>query len=96
MLTMVVAFLLRVCAIDTQGTDAIKSMYAAVGLAWLTWLMEQPFVTKLVELLYDFISKNRISLGDSMDMLMAGKKLDMSKQGVTTCADVDEECTVDW
>lgn len=79
-----------------QGTDAIKAMYAAVGLGWLTWLMEQPVVTTLVELLYDFISKNRISLGQSMDVLMAGKKLDMSKQGVTTCGDVDEECAVDW
>lgn len=79
-----------------QGTNAIKEMYAAVGLGWLIWLMELPIATKLVDLIYEYLSKNRISLGNSMDMLLAGKKLDMSKQGVTTCADVDEACEVEW
>lgn len=84
------------CLPVVQGTDAIKAMYASVGLGWLIWLMELPLASKLVDLFYEFVSHNRISLGNSMDMLLAGKKLDMSKQGVTTCADVDEACEVDW
>ena len=71
-------------------------MYSVVGLSWLSFLMELPLFTQLVDLLYDFVSRNRISLGNAMDALVAGKKLQMSKQGVSTCSDVDEECTVDW
>ncbi|KAG2427665.1 hypothetical protein HXX76_012314 [Chlamydomonas incerta] len=79
-----------------QGTDAIRAMYTVVGLGWLAFLMELPLFTQAVDALYDFISRNRISLGSAMDTLLAGKKLQMSKQGVTTCSDVDEECSVDW
>ncbi|KAG2487072.1 hypothetical protein HYH03_014318 [Edaphochlamys debaryana] len=79
-----------------MGTDAIRSMYTVVGLGWLAFLMELPLFTAAVDALYDFISRNRISLGAAMDTLLAGKKLQMSKAGVTTCSDVDEECSVDW
>lgn len=79
-----------------QGTDAIRAMYTVVGLGWLAFLMELPLFTNAVDVLYEFISRNRISLGAAMDTLLAGKKLQMSKQGVTTCSDVDEECSVDW
>lgn len=79
-----------------QGTEAIRAMYSVVGLGWLSFLMELPFVTQLVDVLYDFISRNRISLGNAMDALVAGKKLQMAKQGTTVCGDLDEECAVDW
>ncbi|GLC47460.1 hypothetical protein PLESTF_001899700 [Pleodorina starrii] len=79
-----------------MGTDAIRVMYTVVGLGWLAFLMELPLFTNAVDALYDFISRNRISLGGAMDTLLAGKKLQMSKAGITTCSDVDEECSVDW
>ncbi|GFR48728.1 hypothetical protein Agub_g10685 [Astrephomene gubernaculifera] len=79
-----------------MGTDAIRAMYTVVGLGWLAFLMELPLFTSAVDALYDFISRNRISLGGAMDTLLAGKKLQMSKAGITTCSDVDEECSVDW
>jgi hypothetical protein len=49
-----------------------------------------------VDLLYNFLSANRLSLGGAFDVLIAAKRVEMSKQGVQTCGDVDEECSVEW
>lgn len=41
---------------------------------------------RLVDLLYDFLSKNRLSLGGAMDGIIAAKRMELSKQGVETCS----------
>lgn len=30
------------------------------------------------------------------DGIIAAKRIDMSKKGVETCGDVDEECAIEW
>jgi hypothetical protein len=37
-----------------------------VGLGWAVNLMELPIISKLVDLLYEFLSANRISLGNAL------------------------------
>ncbi len=53
-------------------------------MAWSRANLPHPFPPvnhhQMVDALYDFISRNRISLGQAMDTLLAGKKLQMSKQ----------------
>ncbi|KAF6257418.1 hypothetical protein COO60DRAFT_1271375 [Scenedesmus sp. NREL 46B-D3] len=79
-----------------QGTDALRLLFGTVGLGWAVDLMEVPLLNKLVDLLYEFLSANRISLGNALDGIIAAKRIDMSKQGVETCGDVDEECAIEW
>jgi hypothetical protein len=49
-----------------------------------------------VDVIYNFLSANRLSLGGAFDMFIAAKRVEMSKKGVETCGDVDEECAVEW
>lgn len=79
-----------------QGTAALELLFGTVGLGWAVNLMELPIVSKLVDLLYEFLSANRISLGNALDGIIAAKRIDMSKKGVDTCGDVDEECAIEW
>jgi len=69
-----------------RGTDALFALFDAVGLGWATRLAELPIVAKLVDVLYNFLSKNRLSLGGITDGIIAAKRMDMSKQGVETCS----------
>lgn len=41
-------------------------MRPQVNLGWVVGLMESPLLAKLVDLLYDFLSKNRIQLSGAM------------------------------
>mmetsp|Transcript_21371 Transcript_21371/g.46741 ORF Transcript_21371/g.46741 Transcript_21371/m.46741 type:complete len:400 (+) Transcript_21371:151-1350(+) len=79
-----------------MGTDALKALFDTVGLGWATKLSDLPGLNKVVDATYNFLSANRISLGGAMDAIIAAKRVDMSKQGVQTCSDVDEECVVEW
>ncbi|KAG1675367.1 hypothetical protein FOA52_012286 [Chlamydomonas sp. UWO 241] len=79
-----------------RGTDALMELFDAVGLGWATRIAEMPIVSKLVDLLYNFLSANRLSLGGAMDGIIAAKRMEMSKQGVETCQDVDEQCEAEW
>ena len=65
-------------------------------MGWAVRLSENPIINKIVDMLYDFMSANRIQLGGAMDAVFAVKRLEMSKQGVETCGEVDEACSVDW
>lgn len=78
------------------GTDALRTMFDEVGLGWATKLSESPMLAKMVDASYNFLSNNRISLGGAMDAVIAAKRVEMSKKGVETCGDVDEECSVEW
>jgi hypothetical protein len=49
-----------------QGTAALELLFGTVGLGWAVNLMELPIVSKLVDLLYEFLSANRISLGNAL------------------------------
>lgn len=40
---------------------------------------------RLVDLLYNFLSANRLSLGGALDGIIAAKRMDLSKQGKETC-----------
>jgi hypothetical protein len=73
------------------GTDALRALFDTVGLGWAVRLSEVPLFAKLLEVVYDFLSANRIVLGGALDGLIAAKRMDMSKKGVETCGDVDEE-----
>eukprot|EP00199_Chlamydomonas_sp_CCMP681_P001981 CAMPEP_0119107482 /NCGR_PEP_ID=MMETSP1180-20130426/10462_1 /TAXON_ID=3052 ORGANISM="Chlamydomonas cf sp, Strain CCMP681" /NCGR_SAMPLE_ID=MMETSP1180 /ASSEMBLY_ACC=CAM_ASM_000741 /LENGTH=348 /DNA_ID=CAMNT_0007092977 /DNA_START=181 /DNA_END=1224 /DNA_ORIENTATION=- len=78
------------------GTDALRAMFKEVGLSWAADLSAWPFVSKLVDLIYHFLSSNRISLGGAFDAIIAAKRVEMSKKGVESCGDLDEECSVEW
>jgi len=79
------------------GTEALKALFNEVGLGWVVKITELPFFAALVDLLYNFLSANRLSLGGVGDAIIAAKRMDMSKAGQETCADMDEECAVeDW
>jgi hypothetical protein len=49
-----------------QGTLALETLFGTVGLGWAVNLMELPIISKLVDLLYEFLSANRISLGNAL------------------------------
>lgn len=79
-----------------RGTQALEQLFDAVGLGWATKIMELPIINKLVDILYNFLSANRLSMGGALDGIIAAKRMDMAKAGVHTCADVDEECAAEW
>lgn len=79
-----------------MGTEALKELFDAVGLGWATRISELPIVAKIVDLLYDFLSANRLSLGGTMDGIIAAKRMELSKAGVETCGDLDEGCIAEW
>ncbi|KAI8471497.1 MAG: hypothetical protein J3K34DRAFT_376486 [Monoraphidium minutum] len=79
-----------------QGTDALRGLFGEVGLGWVVGLMESPVLAKLVDVIYEFLSKNRIKIGGAMDALIAARRVSMAKAGVETCGDVDGGCEVDW
>jgi hypothetical protein len=55
------------CALQVvQGTLALETLFSTVGLGWAVNLMELPIISKLVDLLYEFLSANRISLGNAL------------------------------
>jgi predicted DCC family thiol-disulfide oxidoreductase YuxK len=78
------------------GVDALNAMFEAVGLGWATKLGSLPLVSKAVDGLYDWLSSNRLTLGGAMDAVIAAKRVEMSKKGIETCGDMDEECAVEW
>ena len=78
------------------GTDALRALFDTVGLGWAVRLSEIPLFAKIMDVVYDFLSANRLSLGAAFDGVIAAKRIDLSKKGVETCGDVDEECSVDW
>ena len=50
-----------------------------------------------MDVLYEFLSANRLamgSMGGLLDGVIASKRITMAQQGVQTCGDVDEECSV--
>jgi len=49
-----------------QGTAALELLFGTVGLGWAVNLMELPIISKMVDLLYEFLSANRISLGNAL------------------------------
>ncbi|GBG00293.1 thiol-disulfide oxidoreductase [Raphidocelis subcapitata] len=79
-----------------QGTDALHELFGTVGLGWVVSVMESPLVSKLVEWLYEFLSKNRIKISGAMDALIAAKRVSMAKAGVEVCGDVDGGCEIEW
>ena len=42
-------------------------------------------VCRLVDMLYNFLSANRLSLGGALDGIIAAKRMEMSKSGKETC-----------
>ncbi|GAX83680.1 hypothetical protein CEUSTIGMA_g11105.t1 [Chlamydomonas eustigma] len=78
------------------GSDALRELFDTVGLGWATRISELPIIKKLVDMLYDFLSANRISLGGALDGIIAAKRMEMSKEGKETCSDIDEQCTTEW
>ena len=49
-----------------------------------------------MDLIYDFLSANRIKIGGAMDALVAAKRVTMAKAGVEVCGDVDGGCEIEW
>jgi len=78
------------------GSDALRELFNTVGLGWATRISELPIIKKLVDILYDFLSANRISLGGALDGIIAAKRMEMSKEGKETCSDIDEQCITEW
>ena len=79
-----------------QGTEALRALFGEVRLGWVVTLMESPLLAKIVDLLYDFLSKNRIQISGAMDALVAARRVNMAKAGVEVCGDVDGGCEIEW
>jgi hypothetical protein len=79
-----------------QGTEALRALFSQVGLGWVVGLMESPILAKIVDVIYDFLSANRIQIGGAMDALVAARRVNMAKAGVAVCGDVDGGCAVEW
>jgi hypothetical protein len=62
-----------------QGTDALRALFDEVGLGWVVTLMESPILAKIVDVIYEFLSKNRIKISGAMDALVAAKRVSMAK-----------------
>lgn len=60
-----------------MATDALRLLFSTVGLGWAVDIMEIPLISKLVDWLYDFLSANRISLGNALDGIIAAKRIDL-------------------
>ncbi len=76
------------------GTDALRVLFDTVGLGWAVSLSELPWIAKVVDVLYDFLSANRLSLGGALDGIIAAKRMDLSKQGKETCGGEKQVCRV--
>lgn len=79
-----------------MGTNALKLLFDEVGMGWATQMADFPLLNWLVDVLYNFLSKNRISLGGMMDSIIVAKRMELSKAGKETCGDMDDECMVEW
>jgi predicted NBD/HSP70 family sugar kinase/thiol-disulfide isomerase/thioredoxin len=75
----------------TTGMPALELLYSAVGLGWVFALSRLPVIGQAAELIYKFISKNRMSIGGGMDAVMALGKINMEAKGEGSCAE-DGEC----
>ncbi|KAF5836061.1 hypothetical protein DUNSADRAFT_6531 [Dunaliella salina] len=54
-----------------KGTDALKALFNAVGLAWVVKLADLPIIAGLVDLLYNNLAANRLSMGSFGDAIVA-------------------------
>jgi len=79
-----------------QGTEALRALFSQVGLGWVVTVMQSAVIAKLVDIVYDFLSANRIQIGGAMDALVAAKRVSMANAGVEVCGDVDGGCEVEW
>ncbi len=66
-------------------------LYTQVSLGWVFQLSKLPVIGQAAELIYKFISKNRMSIGGGMDAVMALGKINMEAKGEGSCAE-DGEC----
>lgn len=79
------------------GTDALRELFGAVGLGWAAALIDNPITSKVVDWVYDLLSKYRLPIGKGMDFVVAAKRIKMSSEGVQTCGDLDGDgCQVEW
>ena len=74
-----------------KGMEALELLYGQVGLGWVFALSRLPLLGQAAELIYKFISKNRMSIGGGMDAVMALGKINMEEKGEGSCAE-DGEC----
>mmetsp|Transcript_7196 Transcript_7196/g.18480 ORF Transcript_7196/g.18480 Transcript_7196/m.18480 type:complete len:777 (-) Transcript_7196:244-2574(-) len=73
------------------GMDGLTMLYSEVGLGWVFKLAQLPLISKVAEIIYKLISKNRLALGGGMDAVMAMGRINMEKEGTGTC-EADGEC----
>ncbi len=74
-----------------KGMDALATLYDVVGLGWVFQLTKLPVMGQAAEMIYKFISKNRMEIGGGMDAVMALGKINMEQKGEGSCAE-DGEC----
>jgi CBS domain-containing protein/predicted DCC family thiol-disulfide oxidoreductase YuxK len=79
-----------------KGPDALKLMYDTVGFGWLSTLAGLPIIEKIVEWLYEIVSKYRLPVGKQFDSLLALKRMNMTNAGVEHCVDDEEACEAEW
>ena len=86
-----VASAVKVDGSIVKGMEALELLYGQVGLGWVFVLSRLPLLGQAAELIYKFISKNRVSIGGGMDAVMALGKINMEEKGEGSCAE-DGEC----
>ena len=74
-----------------KGMEALELLYDQVGLGWVFVLSRLPLIGEAANLIYKFISKNRMQIGGGMDAVMALGKINMEEKGEGSCA-ADGEC----
>ena len=75
------------------GPEALRLLYATVGLGWASKLAQLPVVSSVVDALYELISKYRLGIG-GVDAIIAMKRLAQVEAGDDQCdkGEDDEEC----
>jgi predicted DCC family thiol-disulfide oxidoreductase YuxK len=79
-----------------KGTDALKQLYAAVGLGWAAAFGDLPIISTLVEWVYELLSRLRLPMGKGMDAVLAMRRMKMTSEGIEHCVDDEEECQAEW
>lgn len=75
------------------GPEALRLLYATVGLGWASRVAQLPVVSSIVDALYELISKYRLGIG-GVDAIIAMKRLAQVESGDDQCdkGEDDEEC----
>ena len=75
-----------------MGMEALTALYDITCMGWLFKLAKLPMLSGAAEIAYKMVSKNRKSMGDAADGLLALGRINMEERGEGSCTDLEGEC----